>query len=488
MDRKEIQRELCQRSFYSFVKLAFPVILPGVPYIDNWHIRVVTGYLQALVEDRVPAKNLVINVPPGSMKSLLTCVLFPAWVWTIDQRKRFLCVTHSENFAQRDALLSRNLIKSDWYKSMFNVELKIDDAKKTAYSNTNGGFRHSYGLKGLTGDHGDFLIIDDPMDIEDRYSEAERKFVLDVYDNVLPSRVDPRNGKKVLIMQRIHEADLVGHIKRINERAQFVILPMEYEGEVFKPLKGLEDPRKKDGTLLWPEMFDQEYVADRKVLMSSMDVAGQYQQRPSPVAGNIFKKEWWISRRSSTDIIARFISWDTAAAVTESAAFSAGIVGEITANYKLYIREVVRGKWDFPQLQHQIEELATKYQFALKNIAIESKSSGLSVIQSLNASSGIIKHIENELQVSPQTLLRPVNPTSDKIARAMLITNFCEKGMVLLPPPDGSNKGWLSTFEDELFTFPNSAYMDQTDAFTQLVWFCSNYLEVGLSSWLATVR
>ena len=483
MNKRTIQREISQRSLYEFVKLAFNIVLPGVDFVDNWHIRLVCGYLQALYEGKVKENNLVINVPPGAMKSLLVCVMFPAWVWTRDQRKRFLCVTHSENFAQRDALLSRNLITSDWYKMTFDVMLKSDDARKTAYSNTNGGFRHSYGMKGLTGDHGDFLIVDDPMDIEDRYSEAERKFVLDVYDNVLPSRVDPRSGKKILIMQRLHQDDVTGHIKQKNEKTQFVVLPMEYEGQVFNPIKGLEDPRDVNGTLLWAEMFNAEYVAGRKLLMSSMDVAGQFQQRPSPVAGNIFQREWFVKRQPNTDIIARFISWDTAAAVTDSSAYSAGIVGEITASYKLYIREVVRGKWTFPQLEDEVEKLALRYQFALKHVAIESKSSGLSVIQSLNASSNIIKHLEGTLGIDHGELMKPVNPTSDKIARAMLITNFCEKGMVQLPPPDETNAEWLNLFEEELFSFPNSSYLDQTDAFTQLVWFVSNYLEVGLSNW-----
>jgi predicted phage terminase large subunit-like protein len=228
-------------------------------------------------------------------------------------------------------------------------------------------------------------------------------------------------------------------------------------------------------------MFDKDWLARSKALMSDMDVAGQFQQRPSPISGNFWKREWFKTRMQNSSILARFISWDTAASIEDTAAYSACVVGEIMSDYRLFIRYVRRGRWIFPQLQWNIEDIAQTYKFALRGIAIESKSSGLSVIQSINSGSQAIHELEMKLGMQPGELLKPVNPTMDKDARCLLVTNFMEKGKVVLPIPDDTNKEWLSFFEDEIFEVPNSAYRDQSDALSQLVWFCSNYLEVAVT-------
>jgi predicted phage terminase large subunit-like protein len=142
---------------------------------------------------------------------------------------------------------------------------------------------------------------------------------------------------------------------------------------------------------------------------------------------------------------------------------------------------VRRGRWIFPELQKQIENAAEQYRFALKKVAIESKSSGLSVMQSINNGSPIIHKLENDFRMQPGELLAPVSPTMDKDARCLLVANFMEKGMVLLPKPDETNKDWLNLFEEEIFNVPNSAYRDQSDALSQLIWYVANYLEVGLT-------
>ena len=481
LTQNDVTAEFCRRDLYRFVVEAFPYVLPGVMFVDGWHIRAICRYLHALEEGKIQSNSLIINIPPGHMKSLLVNVLFPAWVWTRDQRKRFICITHSEAFATRDSLLCRNLVTSEWYTSLFHVVLAAGDQLKTRYSNTRGGYRHAYGLAGMTGDHGDYLLLDDLLDIEDRYSEAEIKTVNDLYDNILPTRIEPRNGKKVLIMQRLAQTDLVGHIQRIGEKAEFLVLPAEYEGEVFKSSIGFADPRKKKGQLLWPEMFNAIWLDKSKLLMSEMDVAGQFQQRPSPISGNVWKREWFANRVQNTSIIARFISWDTAISPEDTADYSAYIVGEITAKYQLFIREAGRGRWIFPELQRKIEEVAVRYKFSLQGIAIESKASGMSVMQSINSGSDALHRLEHELRIDPGTLIMPVNPTQDKRARASLTTNLCEKGMVLLPIPDETNKEWLTAFSEEIFEWPNSPYLDWGDAFSQLIWFTTKWLEVGLT-------
>lgn len=187
--------------------------------------------------------------------------------------------------------------------------------------------------------------------------------------------------------------------------------------------------------------------------------------------GTIFKREWFNNRVESTDIIARFISWDTAQSVKDTASYSSCIVGELTSDYKLFIRHVYKERLEFPQLTKKVEEMAQIYHHKLKRIIVESKSSGLSVIQS-------IKQI-----ATPEVArkLVPFIPKTDKVDRAYRASVWCENGSVILPPPTEAFP-WLFDFEEELFNFPESEYKDMTDSFTQLILYCSNYLSQGLAA------
>jgi phage terminase large subunit-like protein len=483
----DIDAEFCRRDFYRFVTEAFPYVLPGEKFIPGWHIEAKCLYLQSLFEGKITKNILVINEPPGHMKSLTVCVFFPAWVWTRNQRMRFISTSHSENFATRDSMLTRDLVQTDWYRTLFHVELREDENQKTRYANTNGGFRHAYGLKGIGGDHADYILADDLLDIEDRYSEAELKFANDVCDTVFPFRIDPHHGKIIHIMQRLNQDDPVGHIKRKGKDAEYLILPAEYEGEVFKSSIGFKDPRKKKGELLWPEMFNAKKLAEFKIDLTETEQAGQLQQRPSPIEGSFWKRSWFEKNRiQNTSILARYISADTAESIKANAAYSAIGVWEVMENYHVFLRYVRRGRWILPELQRNIEDIAQLYKFSLRNIYIESKSSGMAVMQSMNAGSSVIHRLELELGIDPGELLKPVNPTQDKDSRMLLVSNFLEKGVVHLPIPDSTNSEWLPLLEDEVFDVPNSPYRDQADMMSQAVWVLEDYLRVAITGQGAT--
>jgi predicted phage terminase large subunit-like protein len=202
--------------------------------------------------------------------------------------------------------------------------------------------------------------------------------------------------------------------------------------------------------------------------LSEAGVAGQLQQRPAPLFGNIFKKEWFSQRYEGVEAVARFISWDTAASIEDTAAYSSGIVGELTPDYRLFIREVYRERLEFPQLQYRVESLAYKYG-DINGIIIEYKSSGIQVVQSLRQTSSVAEFIV------------PFNPKGDKIARAYEAAKWSEKESILLPHP-GPDHPWLFDFEEELFNYPNSRYADQVDALAQLTDFLSHYLADGLEA------
>ncbi len=476
----DLDAELLRRDFHAFVVSAWDKVEPGVTFVDNWHIRMICAYLVALFMGQIPSNNLMMNVPPRHMKSLLCNVLFPAWVWTKLPTTKFLCFSYSESLTLRDSVKCRDLIGSRWYQERFKVTINPKQDTKDNFQNTMGGYRMCFGTGGsIGGQGGDILIIDDPLEIGQANSKAKRDQVNYVYDNTISMRGnDPKTVKKILIMQRLHDEDLCGHIIESGVLWEHLILPAEYEGvERFKSSIGMKDPRTEEGELLWPERIGRNEIEILKIPLSEIGVAGQLQQRPTPLKGAIFKTKWFAVRKESMPCVGRYFSWDTANSITNTAAYTCGIVGELTPDYRLYIRDIWRKKIEFPDLQYAIEELAKKYGGVkspyTKDIIIENKASGVQVIQSMKQVAQVF---------GPYVM--PYTPKGDKVARAYEAAKWCEKGCVILPPPT-DDFPWLFDFagkDQELFTFPNSAYKDQVDAFSQLCDYLSYYLAEGLTA------
>jgi predicted phage terminase large subunit-like protein len=481
--KQEIQSAKCRRSFYYFVRTAWRVIEPAT-FIDNWHIELICRALEHAYRGELPDNNLYINVPPVFGKTLLTAVFFPAWIWANDPTKSFLCVSYSEVLENKAARRMRNLLESPWYQGLFRLELSYDNNSISQYSNTAGGIRYSVGIEGsITGRHADFIIMDDLLSAADSTSEIELDRVNKIYDDVLPSRLsDPKTGVKIIICQRLSTKDIIGHVDSKKEHYEKIVLPMEYEGiRYVSSFPELQDPRQDLGELLWPERLGVKEVLDLKNNMSTLGYSGQYQQRPSPIEGHLFMTKWFAHRIQNVDIIGRIISIDTSYGNTSKSDFSSIIVGEFLSDYRLFIREVYRARMTFPKLIAKIEEMAQTYRYQLKKIVVESKTSGVSVIQALNQSSTIIHDLEDELGMLRNTMVVGVAPTVNKIDRAAMISQLCEKKMVLLPPP-GPEYPWLFDFETELFNFPAGSFDDSVDAFSQLIQFCGPKLAIGLQA------
>lgn len=466
---QQIKKELAKRSLYQFVKQAWEIIEPSTDYVDGWHIKAICEYLEACTRGEI--RNLIINIPPRHMKSLLVNVFFPAWVWIEHPEKKFIFTSYGEDLAIRDSVQCKKLITSYWYQSNWKLDLRKDQNQKGNFENLTGGYRKSFGFGGgIVGEGGDFIVVDDPLKPSDAQSDTIRNGVNQTYDNTISTRLnDPKKGVKIIIMQRLHQDDLSGHLLASDEHYEHLCLPAEYEGIRFVSSNGFVDPRKTEGELLWNERFGIDEIQSLKNTLSELGIAGQLQQRPSTVAGNIFKKEWFLNRSENTDIISRWISADTAQSIKSTADPNAITVGELRSDYRLYIREVSNKRLEFTDLQAEVERLANKYKYKLEGIIIESKSSGISLQQSIT-------------KTSPdwmKPLVVAWNPTGSKEQRFYQSALWCEKDCVLLPPPTESYD-WLYDFEKELFTVPNATHDDQADSFSQLVTFLELYLEEGL--------
>ena len=464
-----LEVSILQDSLYDFVKEAFHIVETD-PFVDGWHIQAICTYLEKLYYGEITRE--IINIPIGHMKSLLVNVFFPAWVWTKDPTKKFVFISYAEDLVVRDTGKCKRLIQSEWYQQRFGVQLSATPDTTTKFGTANGGWRYAYGLGGsFTGQHADFVCIDDPLKAGEADSEASRYEVNHKFDDSIYNRMKP-DGRMVIIMQRLHENDLCGHIEEKKLDFEWLILPAEYEGMArFKSCFGFVDPRTEVGEVLWAGRYDRKTIDDLKRTMSERGVAGQLQQRPAPLAGYTFKKDWFRTRYSQQDIRGIYLSVDGAFSTTEESAKSAILVAGLTAEYQLIPMFAWADKVVFPDFVSKIVEVANIYLYKLYGIVIEAKASGISAKQT----------IQRNYPDTLADLVYAFNPPANlkKEERAILASKWCENGSVILPELNDENKEWLIPLEEELFNFPSGRYKDLTDCLVQLIFMLESELSDG---------
>lgn len=264
-------------------------------FVAAWHIDAICEHLQAVSEGAI--RKLIINVPPRTSKSTTVSVLWQPWEWTWQPASQFLFASYSGDLAIRDAVKSRYLTASEWYQSRWSYVWYVPAGEnlKTRYTNNHRGYRISTSVGGVTtGEGGDRLIVDDPIDMSNVYSDAQRQSVLDWWDIAMVNRLNnPKTGARVLVGQRSHDADLFGHILERDHDYVHLMLPMEFDPARRCRTLIFVDPRTEPGELLNPERFGPKEVADEQRTKTERDYQAQYQQRPTGQSGLIIKRHWW---------------------------------------------------------------------------------------------------------------------------------------------------------------------------------------------------
>lgn len=289
-DFLDIERELCSRSFANFVKRAWPVLEPSTELKWGWAVEAICEHLEAVHHGDI--KRLLMNVPPGSMKSMLVGVMFPAWEWGPKGKPamRYLGTAHKQDLAVRDNLKCRRLITSPWYQSLWGVTLTGDQNAKTKFENSSTGFREAMAFTSMTGARGDRVLLDDPHSVDDANSPAHLESANTTFREALPSRVNNADSAIIIIMQRLHENDVSNHALGLGY--DHLVIPMRYEGESrSKTALGWVDPRTEHGELMFPERFNEQQVKELEDSLLEYATAGQLQQRPAPRQGGTFKPD-----------------------------------------------------------------------------------------------------------------------------------------------------------------------------------------------------
>src|SRR3984893_657373 len=205
-------RALLRLDFYAFIERCFLQLNPRTKFLPNWHIEVMAAKLEACRRGKI--KRLIICVPPRHLKSLAGSIALPAWILGHDPSAQILCVSYAQDLSDKLARDFRSIMNSRWYLALFPTRPLARKQALQEFETRQHGFRLATSVEGvLTGRGADIVIIDDPIKPEEALSLSRRVSVNQWYDNTLFSRLNDKNtGCIILIMQRLHEDDLVGHV------------------------------------------------------------------------------------------------------------------------------------------------------------------------------------------------------------------------------------------------------------------------------------
>lgn len=446
------------------------MIEPGQPYTHGWHIDVMCAHLEEVTDGNI--RRLLINVPPGTMKSLLVNVFWPAWEWGPRNlpHLRYLATSHNMGNSARDNLKMRRLITSDWYKARWpEVKLTRDQNEKINFETTATGFRIAAAAGGITGKRGDRVLVDDPHSVDSANSDALRSATVEWFLEAIPSRLNnPDASAIIVVMQRLHEDDVSGAILDRPELGYVhLMLPMRYESDrsCVTPL-GNVDPRVHEGELLFPKRYPEYSVRELEVSLASA-ASGQLQQRPSPKGGGILKREWWllwddnIARQCGLQSAASYPPFLFRIAVVDSAFTektendpSACTVWGVwvdprTRRHRLMLIYAWARHLDFAGLRRDVADTCRK--FRVDRLVVEGKASGLSLAQEIR-----------RMYADEPWSVHVVNPGAlDKVARAHRASPTLENGVVFAP-----NRGWADRVIDECAKFPRGKHDDLVDTVT----------------------
>jgi predicted phage terminase large subunit-like protein len=447
---RRIRDAITRTDFSGFIERAFQILSPSATYYSNWHIHAIAYQLEQVRIGKI--KRLVITVPPRSLKSQICSVAFPAYVLGLDPTKRIIGVSYSQDLATKLSNDCREVMSSPWYRQLFS-RTKLSRLKntETEFATTEMGYRLATSIEGtLTGRGGDIIIVDDPLKPVDALSDSRRERVNNAFFNTIMSRLDDkRTGAIIVVMQRLHEDDLVGRLLR-EAPAEWTVLclPAIAEEEEEIEIGGPEPHVRHPGDLLHEEREPLSILQSYRAQVGSDVFAAQYQQAPVPREGVMIKRTWprrydqLPARNSSTLTIQ---SWDTATKDSATSNYSVCT----TVRYhdkKYYIIDVFRERVDYPVLKARAISLAKLY------------GPNVILVEDAGLGGGLVK----ELRQAGLPAVAVI-PKSDKRTRMSIQSAKFESGQVFLP--DAAS--WLDDLETELFSFPGGRYDDQIDAISQ---------------------
>ena len=481
LSEADLLQSITRESFYEFVREFWDTLIQEEP-VWNWHIEYLCDELQVVAERVIAGKakeyDLIINIPPGTTKSTICSQMFPSWVWTKMAWARFIAASYEHNLALNFARRSRDIVESEKYQAAYkfkkvddliipvspmdqegeSMALKDDQNAKGHYENIFTGDRKSVGAGGnITGSHGHFILVDDPINPKEAVSEAGLKNVNRWMSETLPSRkVDKAVTPTILIMQRLHQDDPTGHLlAKGRGNIKHICLPCDTSYDI-KParlkLKYVK-PEGEEHGLLDPVRLSRAVLDEQRADLGEYGYAGQYGQSPVPLGGGMFKID-----KINIDIpplpiefvvIVRY--WDKAG-TKNAGAHTAGVLMGIDQLKRFWVLDVVRGQWDSGTRERIIKQTA-------QNDAQHYEGKVIVGLEQEGGSGGK-ESAENTVINLRGYTVRVDRPVGDKVTRADPYSVQVNIGNVYVP----KGAEWWDAYRSELQFFPFSKYKDQVDA------------------------
>ena len=491
-------RDKCEGSLIEFAEYVWPVVEPAIPFVRGWVLDAISEHLEAVAHGHI--RRLLINVPPGATKSLMTDVFFPAWLWGPLNRPhmRFLCAAYSEHLTVRDNMRCRSIITSDRYQNLCKNRFRVssDQFTKIKFANDKTGWKLATSVGGIgTGERADIVIVDDPNNPMEMESEAIRETTKMWFTEVLPDRLNNQATSSIIVIQqRTHEEDVSGIALTREMGYTHLMIPMRHDRSrhCVTDLKTTEwsDPRTEEGELAWPERFPPHIVDELERDKGPYAWASQYQQTPGPRGGSIIKMDYWQMWKEANFPNFEYIVASLDSAYTEketndpSALTIWGVfrdddtvdlpegadilwhprqgqtMRQVTGRPKIMLLWAWEDWLAFPDLVDRVMLNCLKGphkskwgdpSFPVDRLLIESKASGISVYQELYRMIGGSGRMGIEL-IDPKKY-------GDKVARVHGIINLFSDEMVYAP-----DRSYADLAINQCAMFPHGARDDIVDS------------------------
>lgn len=453
-----VRNAMLRQNFLSFVQKCFYELNPSEQFINGFYIELLCDHIQRMISGE--KQKQIINLPPRYLKSVMCSVALPAFILGHDASAKIMCISYGDELASKLAADCKTIMETEWYKEVFpHTRIRTDKKSVMDFETTNHGGRFSTTVFGaVTGRGADWIILDDPLKPADALSDTMREKVNETYGNTILSRLNNKNtGRILLVMQRLHKHDLSGFLQENDSDFNVIKLPIIAEEDEIWDIKNhitqeIKRVIRKKGELLHPEREGMNIIDTYRNSMGLQVFSAQYQQNPMSIGSGIIKKEWLKYYDKLPMLNAIILSWDTAAKISDTSAYSACVVIGIGADKKIYLLEVFRKRLEFPALVQKVREMSQKY---------EMKASGRVITLIEDASSGtqLCQAVRNSIQ-----RLIPCVCRGAKENRFNIVCLKIECGDLLFP---SNYNAWFKDFEDELVSFPNSLFKDQCDALSQ---------------------
>jgi len=452
-----------------FIKKTFTTVDPGADFMDAWYIDLIAEYLEAVYYDEII--NLVINMPPRFLKSISVTIGFPAWGLGQNPSLQILAASYSEKLSMKHNVDTRLVVKSDWYQQTFpEVMLAGDQNEKAKFQTTKRGHRIATSVGGTaTGEGGNILILDDPINPKKALSDTERATANDWVDQTWSTRKNnPKKSHEIIVMQRLHVNDTTGHVLgKDPDKWKHLVLPQEAEKRtivIFPRSKKKIIRRAKD--LLHPERMGVTEVDAIKKRLGTYGFAGQHQQRPTPLGGGRIKLEWlprYKKKPRREEATRCLLSFDTAQKEKEINDPSVGGVFFEVSNQWMLVH-LWKDNVQYPVLKEKVVQMVKEWN--PDGVLIEDKSSGESLIQELKS---LTVEDRVRLQINRNIPIIPIQPETSKILRLDAQTPSLEAGVLALPDSNEVSVPWLSYLEECLAHFPSPTSWDELDMISQFL-------------------